>query len=147
MKTIEIYTDGSCTPNPGKGTCAFIVTDSREVLHQEGYVAEVATNNTMELTAVIKALQWIKANIRGNRVYIHMDSQYVQLGITEWIEGWKKRNWRTASRKPVANAELWIELDALKSVLPTVQFQWVKGHNNNKFNTMVDQLCASMYKQ
>lgn len=146
MKTIEIYTDGSCTPNPGVGTCAFIVTDSKQVLYQQGYkFPGQSTNNMMELSAVIKALEYVEKNHKDQRVYIHMDSQYVQLGLAEWLEGWKRKNWRTASKKPVANADLWQELDALKSRLSKVQFQWVKGHNNNKFNTLVDQLCATSY--
>ena len=94
----------------------------------------------------IHCLKWLEKNHTG-RAYIHMDSQYVQLGITEWISGWKKRDWKTAGKKSVVNQDLWMELDRLKTKLPMVQFQWVRGHNNNTFNEMADQLCTSSYSQ
>ncbi len=148
MKTYEIYTDGSCkvATREKNGTCAIVVVDGQNIVHKQGYKYEDTTNNRMELMGCIQALKWVETNNTG-RVYIHMDSQYVQIGITEWIAGWKKKGWKTANKKPVMNQDLWIVLDNLRGKLPMVQFQWVKGHNQNRFNEMADQLCDSSYSQ
>lgn len=147
-KTVEIYTDGSCkvATRAKSGTCAIVVVDGQKVLYQQGYKYEDTTNNRMELMGCIQAMKWAQDNNTG-RVYIHMDSQYVQLGITEWIHNWKQKNWRTAGKNDVANKDLWVELDVLKTKLPHVQFQWVRGHNSNKFNEMADKLCEESYSQ
>lgn len=149
MKTIEIYTDGSSklSLQNSPGTCAFVAVDKQVVLHKESYRYEKVTNNMMELMGCIKALKWVEEQSDVGRVYLHTDSQYVQLGLTEWIINWRKNGWKNASRKPVVNKELWIQLDALKKKLPIVQFQWVRGHNNNKFNEMADQLCEEAYSK
>jgi len=146
MRTVEIYTDGSCkvATKAKTGTCAIVVVDGQKVLYQKGYKHENTTNNRMELMGCIEALKWAKGNC-DTRVYVHTDSQYVQLGITEWIHNWKLKNYRTAGKKDVQNKDLWIELDELRIKLPYVQFQWVRGHNNNKFNEMADKLCNETY--
>lgn len=147
MKLYEIYTDGSYKPVIDIGTCAFIVIDGKRQLHIEGFKFPSTTNNQMELTGVIKALEWVEKNANGCRVYISTDSQYVQLGITTWIHNWKRKGWKTAAKKPVLNQELWRKLDDLKRKLPDVQFQWCRGHNGNKYNELVDQFCEQMYNQ
>jgi len=145
MKVIEIYTDGSSKPNPGPGTGAYIVIDGKKVIYEESFYCEDSTNNIMELTAVIKALEYVDKNYPDYRVYLSTDSQYVQLGITEWLVGWKKRNWKTSANKPVSNRELWQELDKLYNKL-TVHFNWVRGHSGNKWNEHVDKLCETKYQ-
>lgn len=94
------------------------------------------TNNRMEMTAVIESLKALK---RSSEVVLTTDSQYVRKGITEWIEGWKRKNWQTAARKPVKNADLWREIDALASQ-HTIEWRWVKGHSGHAENERVDDL-------
>jgi ribonuclease HI len=95
MKTIEIYTDGGCVPNPGRGACAFVVVEGGKTnLHEASQVHESTTNNIMELSAVVDALEWAVKNAPGTRIYLNTDSQYVQLGHSKWMAGWKKNGWR-----------------------------------------------------
>jgi len=133
---VEIYADGACRGNPGPGGCGAVLRcgDKEKTLY--GGEAET-TNNRMELTAVIKALECLK----GNKwpVLIVTDSKYVLQGMTEWIEGWKRKGWRTASKKPVVNAELWQQLDALVQNFD-IQWEWVKGHSGHPENELADQL-------
>jgi ribonuclease HI len=134
-KTIHIYTDGACKGNPGPGGWgAILAVDGKE---REMFGGEaVTTNNRMELTAVIEALAALK---RPCRVIVHTDSQYVQKGITEWINGWKARGWRTAAREPVKNVDLWKKLD---DVVRThdIEWVWVKGHAGHEGNERADAL-------
>ena len=134
-KTIHIYTDGACKGNPGRGGWgAILAFDGKE---RELFGGEAATtNNRMELTAVIEALAALK---RPCRVILHTDSQYVQKGITEWIEGWKARGWRTAAKEPVKNIDLWKKLD---EVIKThdIDWVWVKGHAGHEGNERADAL-------
>jgi len=146
MKILEVYVDGSSKPNPGKGTCAYVILDGKTILHEETFSSEDSTNNIMELTAVIKALKYVEEHYAEHRVYLYTDSQYVQLGITSWLPGWKKRGWRTSAKKEVSNKQLWIELDKLYSKL-TVHFQWVRGHSGNKWNVYVDNLCEIKHSE
>ena len=134
-KTIHIYTDGACKGNPGRGGWG-------AVLEHDGKEREIfggersTTNNRMELTAVIEALAALK---RPSRVILHTDSQYVQKGITEWINGWKARGWRTASKEPVNNVDLWKKLDeGVKS--HEIDWVWVKGHSGHDGNERADAL-------
>jgi ribonuclease HI len=133
---VEIFTDGACRGNPGPGGWGAILRfgDREKTLY--GGEAET-TNNRMELTAVIHALEALK----GNRwpVRITTDSKYVLQGITEWIEGWKRKGWRTASKKPVLNADLWQTLDALVQQFE-IEWEWVKGHSGHPENELADQL-------
>ncbi|MCB1734981.1 MAG: ribonuclease HI [Gammaproteobacteria bacterium] len=135
MSIVEIYTDGACRGNPGPGGWGALLRygDREHELH--GGEAET-TNNRMELTAAIRALEILK---RPCDVVLHTDSQYVRQGITEWMVNWKKRGWMTAARKPVKNADLWRELDVAQS-RHNVQWRWVKGHSGNPGNERADAL-------
>lgn len=133
---VRIYTDGACRGNPGPGGWGALLRFGDKEKSLYGGEAET-TNNRMELTAVIKALECLK----GNRwpVQIITDSKYVLQGITEWIDGWKRKGWRTASKKPVLNADLWQTLDTLVQNFD-IDWQWVKGHSGDPGNEMADQL-------
>ncbi|MCD6704903.1 MAG: ribonuclease HI [Thiobacillus sp.] len=133
--TIYIYSDGACKGNPGPGGWgALLITDGhrKEICGGEANT----TNNRMEMTAVIRALESLK---RPSAVEVHTDSQYVQKGISEWMAGWKRRNWRTADGKPVKNQDLWLQLDAL-SQLHRIEWKWVRGHNGHPENERADEL-------
>jgi ribonuclease HI len=134
-KIIHIYTDGACKGNPGPGGWGAVLEyDGTE---REMYGGEPSTtNNRMELTAVIEALAALK---RPCRVILHTDSQYVQKGITEWINGWKARGWKTAAKEPVKNVDLWKKLD---EVIRThdIDWIWVKGHAGDVGNERADAL-------
>jgi len=135
MSAVDIYTDGACRGNPGPGGWgAILMSGGRE---RELSGAESATtNNRMELLAVIHALAALKRQVRA-RVYT--DSQYVRLGMTEWLAGWKARGWRTADRKPVRNQDLWQRLDQLAAG-HDIEWHWVKGHSGNPGNERCDAL-------
>ena len=132
---VEMYTDGACRGNPGKGGWGVLLRygDVDKTL----YGGELmSTNNRMEMTAVIKGLE---ALTRASHVLITTDSKYVLKGMTEWLSNWKARNWRTASKKPVQNVELWKQLDVLVSQ-HSVEWSWVKGHSGHTENEIADQL-------
>lgn len=132
---VKIYTDGACKGNPGAGGWgALLEIGDRE---RELFGGErLTTNNRMELTAVIRALEALK---RRCTVQLHTDSKYVQQGITEWIHNWKKRGWRTADKKPVKNDDLWKELDELAQK-HDIEWLWVKGHAGHNGNERADEL-------
>ncbi len=135
---ITIYTDGGCSGNPGPGGWAFAVSENGKLVHSSSGGDEATTNNRMELTAVINALQF--ALDRGEReVTILTDSQYVKNGITQWIHSWKRNGWRTSSKAPVKNVEYWVRLDSLNSSL-SVTWSWVKGHAGIEGNEECDRL-------
>lgn len=135
---IVIYTDGGCSGNPGPGGWAFVVSENGEIREYRSGGDQSTTNNKMELTAVINALEYAKAN--GERdVVILTDSQYVKNGITVWIHSWKKNGWRTSSKAPVKNVEYWVTLDKLNDEL-NVDWQWVKGHAGIAGNEECDHL-------
>lgn len=134
-EVVEIYTDGACKGNPGVGGWGAILESggkTRELCGGE----KLTTNNRMELTAVIRALEALK---RPCRVRVHTDSQYVQQGISTWIHGWKKRGWRTADKKPVKNEDLWRRLDELAQQ-HEVEWLWVRGHAGHDGNERADAL-------
>jgi ribonuclease HI len=132
---IVIYTDGACKGNPGPGGWGAVLRSGNHEKQIHGG-EKLTTNNRMEISAVIFALRSLK---QRSTVELWTDSQYVQKGVTEWLEGWKKRGWRTASKDPVKNADLWQELDAL---LPDhdISWHWVRGHNGHPGNELADQL-------
>ena len=132
---IKIYTDGSCLKNPGNGGWAAIININSEILKISGS-AKDTTNNKMELMAPIKALQEIKEQ---QPIEIYTDSQYVKLGITDWIHKWIKNNWQTSKKEPVKNKELWIELYELTKSYE-IKWIWVKAHAGNILNEEVDLL-------
>jgi ribonuclease HI len=134
-EVVEIYTDGACKGNPGVGGWGALLQHDGKT--RELYGGEsLTTNNRMEMTAVIRALEALRP---GSRVRLHTDSQYVQQGISEWIHAWKKRGWRTADRKPVKNEDLWRRLDELASE-HEIEWLWVRGHVGNPGNERADEL-------
>ena len=132
---ITIYTDGSCLNNPGDGGWAAIINVNKQVKKISGSVKDT-TNNKMELMAPIKALQEIKEK---QPIEIYTDSQYVRLGITDWVHKWIKNNWQTSKKEPVKNKELWIELFELTKSYE-IKWIWVKAHAGNLLNEEVDLL-------
>ena len=130
---ITIYTDGSCLNNPGNGGWAAIININDEIKKISGSVKDT-TNNKMELIAPIKALKEIKEK---QPIEIYTDSQYVRLGITDWVHKWIKNNWQTSKKEPVKNKELWIQLYELTSSFD-VKWIWVKAHAGNILNEEVD---------
>jgi len=136
VSVVEIYTDGACRGNPGPGGWAAVLScDGRE---KEISGAEVhTTNNRMELLAVIRALESLKKP--RVQVKVYTDSQYVRRGITEWLESWKARGWRTSNRKPVMNQDLWEQLDALAAP-HDIEWHWVPGHAGVPGNERADRL-------
>lgn len=135
MDSIDIFTDGACSGNPGPGGWGAILRSGpheKEIWGGEAHT----TNNRMELLAVIRALELLKRPVSAR---VHTDSQYVQKGISEWIHGWKARGWKTASKEPVKNADLWQELDRAASA-HKIQWIWVKGHAGHVENERADAL-------
>jgi len=132
---IKIYTDGSCLNNPGNGGWAAIINVNGEIKKISGSVKDT-TNNKMELMAPIKALQEVK---RSEQIEIYTDSQYVRLGITDWVHKWIKNNWQTSKKEPVKNKELWVQLHELNNSRD-VKWIWVKAHAGNILNEEVDLL-------
>ena len=132
---ITIYTDGSCLNNPGNGGWAAIININDEIKKISGSVKDT-TNNKMELMAPIKALQQIKEK---QPIKIYTDSQYVRLGITDWVHKWIKNNWQTSKKEPVKNKELWVQLYELTGSFD-VKWIWVKAHAGNILNEEVDLL-------
>lgn len=132
---INIYTDGACRGNPGKGGWGSILKYRDHIKEISGYQKNT-TNNIMELTAVIKALQSLKVSCE---VILTTDSKYVQEGITKWIYNWKKNGWKTANKKEVKNKELWIELDQISSK-HSIDWRWIKGHSGHPENERADEL-------
>ena len=130
---IKIYTDGSCLENPGNGGWAAIIIINKEKKIISGKQKNT-TNNRMELLAPIEALKTLKIN---SEIEIITDSKYVKLGITEWINNWKKNGWKTANKKEVKNIELWKELDSLVENF-NIKWSWVKGHSTDQLNNEVD---------
>ncbi len=132
---VEIYTDGACKGNPGPGGWGVLMRSAGHVKEMHGGEA-ATTNNRMEMTAVIRALQALK---RPSKVRLHTDSKYVQQGISVWIHDWKRRGWRTSDKKPVKNVDLWSQLDALVA-LHEIEWVWVRGHAGDLGNERADQL-------
>ncbi len=135
MNRVEIFTDGACRGNPGPGGWGVLLRHGGT--ERELYGGEsMTTNNRMELTAAIKGLESLN---RPCEVDLTTDSQYVRKGITEWMDGWKRRGWKTAARKPVLNQDLWQRLDQLAAV-HQVHWHWVRGHAGHAENERVDAL-------
>lgn len=132
---VVIYTDGACSGNPGPGGWGAILRSGGREKELWGGEAGT-TNNRMELTAVIRALEALK---QRSRVRVYTDSQYVQKGISEWIHAWKRKGWKTADKKDVKNADLWRELDVLAQ-RHEVEWHWVRGHAGHPENERADAL-------
>jgi ribonuclease HI len=137
LNEVVIYTDGACKGNPGPGGWgAWLKSGATE---KELFGGELnTTNNRMELTAVIEGLAALK---RPCKVILYLDSQYVRMGITEWIRGWKAKGWRTSTKQPVKNVELWQKLDKLVAEGGhVIEWRWVKGHSGDPGNERADML-------
>jgi len=132
---VVIWTDGACSGNPGPGGWGAVLTYGEHKKELCGGEADT-TNNRMELTAAITALETLK---RPSAVEIHTDSQYLRGGIMGWLAGWKRNGWRTADKKPVKNVDLWQRLDAAVAT-HTIDWKWVKGHAGNPMNERADRL-------
>ena len=134
---LKIFTDGACSGNPGKGGWAAIILDGNKQSILSGSESNT-TNNRMELMAPIMALKKVKKN---SEITIYTDSKYVKDGITEWIKKWKLNNWKSASKKPVKNKDLWVKLDDTCKK-HKINWKWVKAHAGNKMNNLVDKLAV-----
>ena len=135
MEEIEIFTDGACRGNPGLGGWGALVRRDGEENSLWGGERDT-TNNRMEMEAAIKGLESI---IESSNITITTDSNYLKDGITQWLEGWKKKGWKTAAKKPVKNQDLWKRLDEL-SQFHNVNWKWVKGHSGHRENEIADLL-------
>jgi ribonuclease HI len=133
---VEIYTDGACSGNPGPGGWGAVLSYGGRSKELSGGEAAPTTNNRMELMAAIQALESLK---RPSKVRLHTDSSYLRNGITGWLASWKRNGWRTASRQPVKNEDLWRRLDAA-AAKHEVQWLWVRGHAGNPGNERADAL-------
>ena len=144
MEAIHIYTDGACRGNPGPGGwAALLIYKGQEKVVRGG--AQDTTNNRMELTAAIKALSTIKPTRKGERkhlLHITTDSLYLKQGVEQWLADWKRNGWKTASKKPVKNQDLWTELDTLLTRFD-IQWHWVNSHSGHPENERVDHLARS----
>ncbi|MDP7651724.1 MAG: ribonuclease HI [Rhodospirillales bacterium] len=139
--TVDIFTDGACSGNPGPGGWAAILRWRGTEKELSGFAADT-TNNRMEMMA---AIQGVEALRRGVRARLYTDSTYVRDGITRWIERWKQNGWRTAAKKPVKNEDLWRRLDtALQG--HDVEWHWIKGHSGHVENERADQLARDRIK-
>ena len=132
---LNIYTDGACKGNPGIGGWGAILKYGNTIKEIKGFSKET-TNNIMELTAVIKALESLN---RTCKIIITTDSNYVKDGITDWIKNWKSNGWKTAKKQPVKNKELWVTLDNLVSE-HDITWKWIKGHSGHPENERADEL-------
>lgn len=135
---VQIYTDGACLGNPGKGGWGAILIYKEHQKKIFGGELET-TNNRMEMKAVIESLRALK---KSSEIILYTDSTYVKDGITKWIHGWKKNGWRNANRKPVKNSDLWQELD-FEVKKHQIEWIWVKGHSGNYYNEIVDELARN----
>ena len=137
-----IYTDGACSGNPGPGGWGAVIFDERQKQNNISGAVKDTTNNRMELMAPIMALKKIKTK---SDITIFTDSTYVKNGITEWIKKWEKNGWKNSNKKPVKNKDLWIKLNDLCQK-NKITWKWVKGHSNNKYNTLADELATQAIK-
>ena len=135
IRTVEIYTDGACRGNPGPGGWGVLLIAGKHQKTMHGGERDT-TNNRMELTAAIEALNALKGH---QQVVLHTDSKYVMDGIQSWMPNWKKRGWKTAGKKPVKNRDLWQALDAA-TARHDIKWVWVKGHDGNPGNEEADRL-------
>jgi len=142
MKRVELFTDGACKGNPGPGGWGALLRMGSHEKELSGSEADT-TNNRMEMTAVIKGLS---ALIEPCEVALYTDSKYVIDGITKWVDGWQKRGWKTAAKKPVLNEDLWRQLIEL-TARHEISWNWVKGHSGHPENERVDQLASEKAEQ
>lgn len=139
---IHIYADGACSGNPGPGGWGYVMIYNGKTKEASGSDPNT-TNNRMELTAVIKALEAVKT---PSKIIVTTDSNYVVKGMKEWIHGWMRNGWRTSQNKPVLNKELWLRLIELAS-RHDIQWLWIKGHDGHPYNERADKLATSAIKK
>ena len=137
-----VYTDGACSGNPGPGGWGAVIFDNNNKQKNISGSEKNTTNNRMELSAAIKALEKIKTN---SEITIYTDSTYVKNGITEWVLKWKENGWKNSNKKPVKNKDLWVKLNSLCEQ-NHVSWKWVKGHSTNKYNNLADELATQAIK-
>ena len=138
--TIEIYTDGACRGNPGPGGWGFLILSAEGANRKMVYGSEPqTTNNRMELTAALKALESLDIS-PATEITLYTDSEYLRKGMTSWLAGWKKNGWRNAKKEPVKNTDLWKQLDTLNIFYTNINWRWVKAHNGHPENELVDAL-------
>jgi ribonuclease HI len=137
-----IYTDGACSGNPGPGGWGAVIIDESKKQNNISGKVNATTNNRMELMAPIMALKKIKSK---SEVIIFTDSTYVKNGITEWIKKWEKNGWKNANKKPVKNKDLWVKLNELCQK-NQITWRWVKGHSNDIYNNLADELATQAIK-
>lgn len=135
---MEIYTDGACRGNPGPGGWAAVLRSGGREKVLQGCEPET-TNNRMELTAAVRALQALK---QPAQIVVYTDSKYVQQGISEWLPAWRARGWKTAGKKPVKNQDLWQALEQAAHG-HDIEWRWVRGHAGNPYNEQVDRLAVA----
>lgn len=142
-KMIEIYTDGSSLGNPGPGGYGIVVVEESKIIKEFGGYEKDTTNNRMELSAVIEALEYINKNHQNQEVKIHADSAYVLGGVTTWIHNWEKNGWRTANKKEVLNQDLWRALITLvREFKGKLSWEKVKGHAGHIYNEKADEIAT-----
>jgi ribonuclease HI len=140
---VELYTDGACSGNPGPGGWAYVLMHPASGSERSDSGGEIeTTNNRMELQAVIEGLRVLN---KPSRVKLTSDSKYVLQGLEEWLDGWKRKGWKTASKAPVKNQDLWEQLDELRGK-HNISFHWIKGHNAHPINERCDQLAVAAAK-
>ena len=138
INKIIIYTDGACKGNPGPGGWGVVIIENN--IETELYGKEInTTNNIMEMTAAIKGLQFFKLK---RNITLYTDSNYLKLGITKWIHGWKRNNWINSKKEQVKNKSYWITLDKLNN-LHNIEWKWVKAHSGDKYNERADKLATT----
>ena len=138
INEIIIYTDGACKGNPGPGGWGVVIIENNN--ETELYGKEInTTNNIMEMTAAIKGLQFFKLK---RNITLYTDSNYLKLGITKWIHGWKRNNWINSKKEQVKNKSYWITLDKLNN-LHNIEWKWVKAHSGDKYNERADTLATT----
>lgn len=146
MSRIRIYTDGGCSGNPGPGAWAYIIPRKEGDVRRAGFAPDT-TNNRMELKAVIEALEAVRDDpvLRCSEIEVFTDSQYVKKGISDWIHTWISNGWRTRSKKPVKNQDLWQRLLDLSSGL-AIRWNWLQGHAGDRYNEACDRLVQETIK-
>jgi len=135
--TLEIYTDGSCSPNPGPGGAGVLFVLNDEIIQEIIHTGGKTTNNRMELMAVILAYQGLE---KGQKATIYTDSQYVRNGLNNWLSGWIKKGWLNSTGKEVKNKDLWQQLVKLRDINKGVKVEWIRAHNGHKYNERADAL-------
>jgi len=135
LKVLEVYTDGSASPNPGQGAWAYCIIEGKKPIKIESGYAEKATNNQMELKAILEALKEVQRQHSDCMIYLYTDSQYAERGLNAWLPKWKRNDFN------IKNSDVWRILEKISNKL-NLQVQWIRSHNKNKWNEFVDKLCS-----